>query len=224
MDISNITGNSYGTYGTTSTTNQTLGQEEFLQLFIAQLENQDPLSPMEGQELASQLAEFTSVEQLTSINSNLEESINMNMVLTQSVNNTMATNFIGKEVSSLGDNVYLDSDGTADINFLLSGYAEDVTVSIYDEAGNLVSTIDARGLSSGQQTLDWDGNNEHGGRLPSGNYHFKVEAKNSDGELIEATEISKGLVSSVRYENGASYLIVDGLEVSLADVLEIGIG
>jgi len=195
---------------------------EFLQLLVTQLQNQNPLSPMEGQEFASQLAQFTSVEQLTSINDNIMEGTNADLILTQSVNNTLAANFVGKEVTSLGNTVTLVSGDSPSISFVLNDYADKVNLNIYDDAGNLVRTIKTTGLESGIQSLQWDGLGEDGAELAGGNYTFEVEALSEDNDQIGVTELTKGIVSTVRYTDGMAVLIVNGNEVALADVLEIG--
>lgn len=201
---------------------QAMGKDEFLKLLVAQLKNQNPLSPAEGQEFASQLAQFSSVEQLTEINSNIQGSAKSDLILTQAVNNTLATNFIGKEVTSLGDTVSLVSGDSPSVSFSLSDYAADVTVKIYDETGNLVRTLNAAGLDAGMQSLQWDGKDEDGNLLPGGNYRFEAEAKGADDEALTVTELTKGIVSTIRYDNGQAVLIVNGKQIALADVLEIG--
>ncbi len=206
-----------GTFNT-----QSMGKDEFLKLLIAQLKYQDPLAPQEGTEFASQLAQFTSLEQLTNIDTNLKNGLDMNYMLTQAVNNTMAANFVGKEITSLGDTISLVSGDRPSVNFLLNDYADSVSVKIYDEAGNLVRTIKTSGMGAGRQSVEWDGMNEDGEPLPGGNYTFKVEATNAKGETVQAQTLTKGIVSSVRYVEGRAVLIVNGREINMADVLEIG--
>src|ERR1700690_2579879 len=81
-----------------SGTTPVLGEDDFLKLLTMQMQYQDPMNPMSGTEFASQLAQFSSVEQLTNINSELAQSISSNSVLTQSINNDLAATFIGKNV------------------------------------------------------------------------------------------------------------------------------
>ena len=93
---------------------------------------------------------------------------------------------------------------------------------IYDETGNLVRTLEAGGLDAGIQSLQWDGKDADGNALSGGNYRFEVEAKGADDADVQATELTKGIVSTVRYAEGQAVLIVNGEQVALADVLEIG--
>ena len=212
----------YGATPNQTGSSQAIGKDEFLKLLIAQLKNQNPLSPAEGTEFAAQLAQFSSVEQLTSINASIQDGAQIDMLLTQAVNNTLATNFIGKEVTSLGDTVTLVSGGSPSVSFALNDYASDVSVRIYDETGNLVRTLEAGGLDAGIQSLQWDGKDADGNALSGGNYRFEVEAKGADDADVKATELTKGIVSTVRYAEGQAVLIVNGEQVALADVLEIG--
>ncbi len=198
------------------------GKAEFLQLLVTQLQNQNPLSPMDGQDFAAQLAQFTSVEQLSSINDNIQLGTNADLILTQSVNNTLAANFVGKEVTSLGNTVTLVSGDSPSVSFILDGYADNINVKIYDDAGTLVRTLKTTGLESGMQSMQWDGKDEAGTEMTGGNYTFKVEAASADDDQIGVTELTKGIVSAVRYMDGMAMLIVNSNKVALADVMEIG--
>ncbi len=198
-----------------------MGKAEFLQLLVAQLQNQDPLSPMQQEDFAAQLAQFSSLEQLTDINTNLKSGMDLDAMLSSSLNNSMAAGFIGKEVSSIGDTVALVSGETPSVNFILQDNAAEVTVKIYDESGNLVRTIEHGGMTSGAQSVTWDGLDQDGVPLKGGNYRFEVSAKNGDDD-VQVQELTKGIVSSVRYAEGKAVLIVNGREISLGDVLEIG--
>jgi len=199
-----------------------MGKEEFLQLLVAQLQNQDPLSPMESQEFAVQLAQFSSVEQLSNIDSNLQDGMNIDLLLTQAVSNSLAANFIGKQVTAYGNSVSLVNDEVAQLNFKLDDYAEKVNINILDASGTVVRTIETKGLSSGTHDIEWDGNDKEGNRLPEGVYHFEIEAEDAEGNMVMATEHAKGFVSAVRYIDGSAILVINGEEISLADVMEIG--
>ncbi len=203
--------------------NADMDKYEFMQLLVAQLKNQDPLSPMQSQEFASQLAQFSSLERLMNIDDTLKDGVNSDMMLAQTIQNTMATNFVGKEVLSYGDNIPLVSgESKVPVSFELSGDAEKVTVEIYDENDNLVRTIKMSSLDKGRHTIDWDGKDDSGKALSGGNYHFKVVAEDGDENAVKAETLSRGIVSAVRYEKGQPILVVNGNDVYFGDVVQIG--
>jgi len=203
--------------------NVQMGKYEFLQLLVTQLKNQDPLSPMQSQEFASQLAQFSSLERLMNIDDSLKDGVNTDMMLAQTIQNTMATNFVGKEVLSYGDNIPLISgESKVPVGFELSGDADKVTVEIYDENDNLVRTIKMSSLDKGRHSVDWDGKNDSGEVLPGGNYHFKVIAQDGDENAVKAETLSRGIVSAVKYENGQPVLVVNGKDVYFGDIVQIG--
>ncbi len=199
-------------------------KQEFLNLLVAQLQNQDPLSPLKGQEFASQLAQFSSVEQLTSIDSNLQQSISSNVVLSQTITNTLATALIGKQVTAQGNQIDLSANTPVDVPFRLGENASTVKVTITDAAGNIVRTIDEGGKSSGIRSVAWDGKDEHGDALPEGIYNFSIEASKADGSTVVSQELIRGIASSLQYNNGSAVLKVGQIQVSFGDVLEISSG
>ena len=203
--------------------NVQMGKYEFLQLLVTQLKNQDPLSPMQSQEFASQLAQFSSLERLMNIDDSLKDGVNTDMLLAQTIQNTMATNFVGKEVLSYGDNIPLmTGDNKVPLSFELAGDAEKVSVEIYDENDNLVRTIKMSSLDKGRNSVDWDGKDDAGKELPGGNYHFKIVAEDGDGNKVIAKTLSRGIVSAVRYEKGQPVLVVNGKDVYFGDIVQIG--
>ena len=88
--------------------NATMGETDFLQLMIEELKNQDPMNPMDGTQYASQLAQFSSLEQLTNLNNTMTQSVAANASLTQSVNNMMVSNLIGKETKLSGSDIQVN--------------------------------------------------------------------------------------------------------------------
>ncbi|HDY76217.1 MAG TPA: hypothetical protein ENH49_06805 [Candidatus Marinimicrobia bacterium] len=202
----------------------TMGRDEFLKLLIQQLQNQDPLSPMESQDFAAQLAQFSSLEQLTNMSGMMEESLNVDLMLTQAINNTMATNFIGKNVSAVGDSITLTADDPVDLAFKLNGKAETVTVKIMDADGNVVKEIEMGALSSGKHFAEWDGTNKNGEAMPAGDYRFEVEALDANEEVVSAITLIMGIITGIQYDQGAAVFIVNGNEIPFNMVLEITSG
>jgi len=214
------------TYDPTATTvevaDQTLGKDEFLTLLVAQLQNQDPMEPMDDTEYIAQLAQFSSLEQMQNMNDNLEENLNWNYLLMQTINNTMSTSLLGKEIKASGNQFYLGSESDGTLQFKLAAYAATTTINIYDGSGNLVDTLQVQGLGAGNQTVNWDGILQAGDRAPTGEYTFEITAETSDGTSVTVTPYIFGIVEGVEYEDAQAYLIVDGAQIPLSDVVEVG--
>ncbi|WP_272699186.1 flagellar hook assembly protein FlgD [Desulfovibrio sp. Fe33] len=195
-----------------------LDQDAFLTILVAQLTHQDPLNPMEDTEMTSQLAEFSSLEQLTNINdgiNTLNESMSQNDMLT-------AVSFIGKEVKAEGYKVSLNEGNSSTIYY---GFGEAVTsimMNIYDSEGAIVRTVELGSKEAGTYQYTWDGKNENGDLLPDGQYGVGILGQDLDGDYVMVqTEIS-GRVDGVVTENGTQYLrLEDGRFVNMLNVKEV---
>lgn len=213
---SDFAGSGLGSLGQAS-----MGKDEFLKLLVQQLKNQDPMSPMESQDFAAQLAQFSSLEQLTNMSGMMEESMTVDLMLTQAINNTMATSFIGKNISAVGNTVSMEPGTVSELSFKLEGQAKTVTVKIMNAAGNVVKEIEMDGLSAGKHFVEWDGTNANGEELPSGEYTFEVVAVDSEDNSVTATTMTTGNVTGIQYTNGGAVFIVNGNEIPFNQVLEI---
>lgn len=198
-----------------------MGRDEFLQLLITQLKYQDPLSPMEGTEFASQLAQFSSLEQLSNLNEAVQMSIDGNYYLSQSINNTLTATLIGKNVKLAGSTVIKNGQDNVELGYNLPASASSVTVNIKDENGNIVKTFDSPPSRTGDNKLFWDFTDNNGSKLPDGTYTFEVLAKNASGEEMSATLFKWGKIDGVRFSENGTTLVVDGNEYLLSDILEI---
>lgn len=199
----------------------TLGKDDFMKLMISQLKYQDPLNPMEGTEFSAQLAQFSSLEQLSNMSDALDKSIEANYMLTQSVNNTMTAALIGKEAKLSGGAISFTGQEDVNLGYTLPSEAKDITINIYDTNGKLVKTFENEENSSGDHKLSWDFTDNNGKKLPNGNYTFEVKAKSLSGEDITANIYKWGLISSVKFTEQGTKLLVGSTEYSLSDVLEI---
>ena len=198
-----------------------LGQTEFLQLLVTQLQNQDPLNPLDSAEYAAQLAQFSSVEQLVNINSGMEALLESQQLMSSGLNNTIASSLAGKTVTAISDRVHLGEERLTDVNFRLSSVASDVTIRVVDATGNVVRTEQLAGFSAGDHAWTWDGTASNGRSVPEGTYQVQIEALNGENP-VNALTVLQGAVSKVRYTNGGVELVVNGVPIPLGDVEEIG--
>jgi flagellar basal-body rod modification protein FlgD len=206
-----------GTQGVQGSSREALGKDDFLKLLITQMRYQDPLSPMDNGQFLSQMAQFSSLEQMK----NLNDSFDQSMLLSQSLNNSSAASLIGRHVRASGDGVALGSTGSVELGYFLPSEAATVSVTVLDSQGREVRTLAADATTAGAHRLQWDGTDVNGRRVAAGSYTFKVSAKDADGIDISATSVVTGLVEGITFKNGSAFLMVDGREVPLSEVLEV---
>lgn len=195
-----------------------MGKDEFLKLLITQLANQDPLNPMDGQQFAAQLAQFSSVEQLMNISGALAENGELNGMLAQSINSGVAAGLIGKSVESASDEVNFDGESPIDLSFRLDDNADSVKVTIRDEAGNLVRKFDLNGRSSGDHSFEWNGDDLSGQQVKAGLYTFEVTATNKAGGTVEAKEFLRGTVDRITFGQEGIMLWIGKVRVPMSAV------
>ena len=203
--------------GTSLTAGASLGKNDFLKLLVAQLEHQDPLAPQEGQEFAAQLAQFSSLEQLTNINDNLQTSQAYDLALS----NSSMVNLIGKSVDAPGNSFELGEGETETLSFSLAEEASDVAVNVYDSTGALVSTSNIGATSAGIKEFVWSGKDGSGGQLPEGTYTFSISAQDSSGNFIETQTFAAGLVSDIIFEGTQAFAIVNGQKINVSEISKV---
>ncbi|WP_028314944.1 flagellar hook assembly protein FlgD [Desulfatibacillum aliphaticivorans] len=201
---------------TTESTGTSLGQEDFLQLLIAQLKNQDPLNPMEGTDFTAQLAQFSSLEQLFGIGDSLEE-----MLSIQSNNGTGDVGYLlGKVIVAEDDSLTVNGGLSSSANFTIEEDAA-VSISIFDSYGIEVKTINAGSLEAGTYSVGWDGRDDSGVSVEDGSYSYEVSAKDSSGLPVSTYTVVSGEVTGITYEYGAPYLLLGDQMVSAGSILEV---
>lgn len=213
MEVSSITktGNN-----NTQAPLKTLGKEDFLRLFTTQLRYQNPINPMDSTEFTSQLAQFSSLEQLFNIGSQLKDLL----LYQNSLQNTLTANLIGKEIRYEGNSIYLRK--SANINYSLTSPASKVKITIYDSNGKIVKEIELDNQPDGSQSYQWDGRDSTGNKLPEGEYKVRIEAFDTEGKALEVSTQSLGVVTGITFEDNLTYLIIDdNTKIQLSQVRAI---
>lgn len=166
-------------------------EQRFLTLLTTQLNNQDPLNPLDNAQLTSQLAQMSTVSGIEQMNTTLQS------LLAQGSANQLlqAGAMVGKSVLVPG-NVLQAGNGTADFAVQLPSSAQDVQVTVSDAAGNVVRTLDLGTLPPGLSQQGWDGTNDAGQPVPAGPYRIDVQAANG-ASAVAATSLVFGQVASV---------------------------
>jgi flagellar basal-body rod modification protein FlgD len=165
--------------GTTDTTNsnQDINKAQFLTLFIKQLQSQDPLSPLDSNQLTAQLAQFSSLEQLTQMNQKLDDLSGS----AQKTENATLLGLIGKRVAFDGSQLQVQSGQSAPINYTLSSSAADVVATVHAADGTTVRTVDLGAKGTGQHTFSFDGQTDAGALVPDGTYSVTITAAATAG-------------------------------------------
>ncbi len=186
-----------------------LDQQDFLNLLVTQLQNQDPLNPTEQSEFMSQTTAFSQLNEMTTMNTSLEKMLEL--LSMQAYNNSSLTSgsgFIGKEIEYQTNTVTVGGDSLKNISFYLDGdaLAEKSQINIYNEDGACVAIVKPdKDLTSGQNVIHWDGTGVGGVEVADGTYYFEVQAFNSAGEQVAVQEYGTGIVQGVKMSNGVLY-------------------
>ena len=195
-----------------------IDKDAFFKLMLAQLKNQDPMNPMQSHEMAAQLAQFSSLEQMQNINATLTEMRSAQRPL----ENFQSLSLIGKSVD--GDTAKIirgPKDASHDFKFQLPRDASAVTVRVRDADGNVVRTYELQGAKSGENKISWNGEDESGRKVGPGDYQFFAEAKDGSDNKIPITTEFNGIISGVSFGAGGVVLHVGSQTIRMADVKKI---
>jgi len=187
--------------------NTALGKQEFLQLLVAQLKNQDPLNPTNPEQMAAQLAQFSSVEQLISINEHLGAQAG-----------SAAVALIGKTVLTPGDRVEVTGAGSETVTVVVGEGGGRAVLSLYDADGNRVGSREVGPVGPGRQEIALGAAAEG---LPAGTYHYELGVADEQGVPVEVRSLTRVRVDGVRYGPSGAVVLAGPLEIPFADVTEI---
>ncbi|MDO9053634.1 MAG: flagellar hook assembly protein FlgD [Gallionella sp.] len=191
-------------------------QDRFMTLLVAQMKNQDPLNPMDNAQMTSQLAQISTVSGIDKLNTTLQ-ALSDSMAPNQTL---QAASMIGHGVMVPGNGVDL-ANGLAYGGFELTQPVDGAAVSIYNQAGELVRSIDLGPQSSGLGKWQWDGKDGAGTAMPDGSYTFEVNGSQG-GTSVAATGLQFGVVSSVTQSaQGVTLDVGRSAGVALSQVKQI---
>lgn len=188
--------------------------DQFLRLLTTQLQNQDPLNPMDSTEFTNQLVSFSQVEQQIKTNDQLES-----LLAFQTLNLTaVGLSFIGKNVEITDDEFYKAADTTASMSYVMPEGAAKGTVTITDASGKTVYKADAD-LTQGTHKFTWDGKDTNGIAVPAGTYTLKVSAMDVQDNSLNLTTFVPGYVEGIESgDDGNLNVIVNGRLVPVTSV------
>ncbi len=193
-----------------------MGKEDFLMLLVAQLKNQDPLSPDDPTEFTAQLAQFSSLEQLTSLNDSMD-----NLVTSNANSDRFSTlNTIGKSVAYNSGSFMFQGD-PVEIGYQLDGQASEVNM-LLQQNGVTLTTMKGEDLATGSHFMTWDGKLANGRQAPVGKYEIVLEAKAAADESVGAAPLQRSEVTGVDLQGalGGTLLTKTG-EIGFSSILGV---
>lgn len=207
------------------TGNQELGRDAFLRLLIVQLQNQDPLEPVKNQDFVAQLAQFSSLEQLTLINKNIEGDGGTKATtdVRLAVDGNTAVSLIGREVQVPAENITYAGEGSVRLGYNVEGPSDVVRLRIVDQSGTIVNTLVDGSPEQGNASIIWDGKDAEGNQADPGTYSI-VPSATYLGIPSPVSAGTAGIVTGVRYQNGQPILITDEGEAPLSAISRVSEG
>jgi len=220
MQTSAVGSTSSSSTSSTAIPVQTLGQNDFLKLLMAQLANQDPTAPVDDQQFAAQLAQFSSLQELQNIGTKLD-----NLSSSQATANQMqTTGLVGKQVLYSTGTASFDGKTPVALDVNLSAAAGATTAVISDASGNPVRALSLGAEPAGVSAFSWDGKDANGNLLPAGTYGVAVKATNASGQTVGSGVLAQGTVNAVTFSasgSSAPVLIVGNQQVNLSSVVQV---
>jgi len=169
-----------------------MGKNDFLLLLVAQLENQDPMNPQDATEFTSQLAEFSSLEQLENVNKSLEGLTTMSSEMER----MSALGLIGQDVVAQSSQFHFNGD-PVQLGYRLETPADDVKLYVLSQTGSTLATISSQENDPGEYFINWDGLSDVGMPLEPGDYSLAIRAVDDDDKIIQTDSLIRGRVEAV---------------------------
>jgi flagellar basal-body rod modification protein FlgD len=188
----------------------------FLTLLTTQLQNQDPLDPMDNAEMTNQLVSFANVEQQIAQNKNLEQLIN----LQNASAGAAAVSYIGKDIQIDSDVTTFSGDPIT-FGYTPKAGAATLSINIINTDGEIIRTLEGQ-TSAQRHTVVWDGKDADGAAAPAGSYRFLVDAFDIDGETVKTSQTDiTGRVTGSAADDADVYVLLEDLAVKLSDIISV---
>ncbi|MFZ5764692.1 MAG: flagellar hook assembly protein FlgD [Thermodesulfobacteriota bacterium] len=182
-----------------------LDQYDFMNLFITQLQHQDPMKPMDSYEMASQLAQFSNMQATLKMADSMEKMLEYQT----SQNNLQLLTLLDNQVKVAGNTLGVNEGVPGGGEFELTENVDTCVVEIYDAGGRIVKLIDMGPSKAGRYALEWDGTDMQGKAVADGAYAYKVKGYTTLGEQAEVDYRVIGTVTGISFDEGVARLVLD---------------
>ena len=196
-----------------------LGQQDFINLMITQLRNQDPFEPLQSGEFIGQLAQFGTVSGISELQNSVSD-LASSLISNQSL---QATNLIGKNALVRSDSLTLNEGETSKGAITTTAPTNNVNVNIFDAAGNIVQNLSLGVVNDGLKEFEWDGTDSLGNIVPPGEYFFSVVGSQDEESIALDTYSFKQIESISLGENSNSIRlnVENSGELKISEILKI---
>jgi flagellar basal-body rod modification protein FlgD len=201
--------------GSTRGPSTELDRDAFMQLLVTQLRNQDPMSPLEPHEFAAQLAQFTSVEQLSQLNAEVAAQSAAIDTATLLGKTSLSAALIGRTVVAEGNQVEVPASGTASVRIDVGAGGGDARLRLLDEKGAEVASRELGNVGAGLQTLELPAD------LPAGRWRYEITVTDAKDAKVRVMHYTIGRVSGIAFEDGQILLHLGGIKIPLDLLTEI---
>lgn len=197
-------------------THDQLGPDGFMKLLAHQLKNQDPMKPMDQKDFSANLAQFSQLEQMTSMNKKMD-AFSQNAIAEKKF---QGASYLGKTVRTSGTSLDIKGDGKdVELPFYLERPAKNLVIHVYDKKNQMVASLNREDIAKGMQSISWDGIGVDNQLVAKDNYHFDVVAFDDQNQKFMGSTKSEGVVTGVDFENGETiFTVTGGKKVYLRDV------
>lgn len=190
--------------------------DDFLSLLTIQLQNQDPLSPMDTTEFTNQLVAFAGVEQQINTNEKLDSLVNFGLTNV----NTQALSYVGLQANYQSTELYYDGARPVDISYVVDGTAVEADIRIVHENGETIRIIQGE-TGAGRKDFVWDGLQDNGLPAEEGTYQVRVDAIDNDGTPLNSQILVSGIVRGVESQDGRALLLIGERAVPIGNVINV---
>ena len=198
--------------------NNQLDKDAFFKLMLTQLKNQDPTNPLKNHEMAAQLAQFSTLEQMNNMNATLTKIEGKNAA----PENFQALNLIGKSVAGDSSKVVRTAfDKEHDFNFNLTQDASEAKIKVMNDKGETVREFKLSSLKAGANKIVWNGMNDRGDKQAAGQYQFQIDATGGAGQKLQVKTEFSGIISGLSFSPEGPVLQVGNQTIKMRDVRQI---
>jgi flagellar basal-body rod modification protein FlgD len=196
-----------------------MGKDDFLKLFVAQLQNQDPLNPEADTEMAAKLAQFNGLEQMLNVNKSLEK-----MLAEQNTTrNLQLVNYVGRDVVVDGGRVRISEGKPTATEYKVENDAAQSVLEVRNSMGILVHQMDMGPMMAGTHQLKWDGKTHDGKPIPDGTYTLNLSARNLDGKEVPVNLTSRVKVTGIDINSKDGGLFSEFGKIKFDQIKSVGL-